>query len=1073
MVKRLTMLLAGLFITIGVALAQSQVSGTVTDENGEPIVGAAIRVVGTKTGTVTDGNGRFVLSAPANSQLEITYIGMLPKKVKAGQNVKVVLSTNNTQLDEVMVVAYGTQKKSAFTGSAAVVKSEDLAKHITTNVTDALVGTVSGLQMRGGTGQPGSGTGAMNIRGISSMYAGTEPLIIVDGAPYPASLSNISPNDIESVTVLKDAASAALYGARGASGVIIVTTKTGKNTEAEVSVDIKMGSNSRAVQDYDYITDPGAYYEAYYTQLHNYAMEKGVKDPLAWSNTQLLKQLKYNLYTVPNGETLIGANGKLNPNATLGHGYKYNGVNYYLLPDNWLDTAYKNSFRQEYNVNVKGSNNKISYYTSIGYLKDDGVVEYSGYDRFTARFKADYQAKKWLRTSANVGYVSSKTKSNPNMGTDYNSTNLMYYATMMAPIYPIYVRVKDANGNVMIKKDQYGNDAYDYGVPSNGYGGITRPFLATGNPLGANRYNETLADFNQLNGTFAADIYFTEQLKFNATSSITWGQTRYSWFTNPFYGPGVSTNGGLQKEFEHSMRQNHIQTLTYNNTFDKHSLTAMLGHEYYKSSLNDLSGNRTGCFNPDIRELNAFAKVVDASSYETGYNVEGYFANLLYNFDEKYYGSASFRRDATSRFASKPKDHRWGNFWSVGGAWLISKESFMQNTANWLDQLKLKISVGQQGNDNIPNYAYIDTYRIIKANDTQMAPKFNRLGNEDITWETTTNFNVGLEFSLWKSRLTGSLDVYSKKTSNLLFWLSVPESAGTRGYYGNLGDIRNTGVELNLAGAIIKTHDMEWDLNVNISHNATKILSLPKSKTEINGGFSESNGPRTYQNWFEEGGSLYNAFMPSYAGVNEKGEATYWVDEELKGSLSKPGKNYSSKTTDPNQASRYVHGSVLPDCFGGFGTSFRYKGFDLSLSFDYQIGGKVYDIRYANLMRPSASPRDAGHNIHKDYVKSWSSTNTGSDIPRWQYGDKYTTAVSDRFLTDASYLNFQSFTIGYTFKKGMIPFISKLRIYAAGENLGFISKRKGLDPRYSYDGNTTVSPYSPTRNISGGIQVSF
>lgn len=496
----------------------------------------------------------------------------------------------------------------------------------------------------------------------------------------------------------------------------------------------------------------------------------------------------------------------------------------------------------------------------------------------------------------------------------------------------------------------------------------------------------------------------------------------------------------------------------------------MVGHEYYKTTTKFLGAIAQGGFSPSIPEIDAFAKISDASSYKSGYNVEGYFGSAQYNYDQKYFASASFRRDASSYFA---KENRWGNFWSVGGAWLISKENFMQSSASWLNMLKLKFSVGQQGNDNIGAYAYTDLYDLVPTGSTSMGATFKRMGNPDITWETTTNYNLGVEFSLWEGRLSGNVDYYVKKTSDLLFWLSIPESSGTRGYYGNVGDIRNMGIEAVLTGAIIRTNNIDWTVSANLSHNKTKILSLPESKTSGMGGFNETNSTGMGGNWYEVGGPLYNAYCIEYAGVNEKGEALYWVDSELK-QAGAPGKNYSYTTTNPNEATYYKQGSILPKVFGGFNTTLRIHGFDASVSFDYQIGGKVQDFRYASLMSPNETSNGAGSAIHKDYAKSWSPNNTESNIPRWQFGDKYTVfSSSSRFLTNASYLNFQSFTVGYTFSKKWTKFVSKLRVYAAGENLCFWSARKGFDPRYSYDGNTSISTYSPARNISGGIQLTF
>ena len=1057
---------AAIAVSTSMAFAQSQISGKVTSsEDGSPVIGASIKVAGTNTGTVTDIDGNFSLNAPAGSKLEISYIGMVSKTVKAGRNLNIVMDSDNHSLDEVMVVAFGTAKKSAFTGSAAVVGSEELSKKVTTNVADALVGSVPGLQLRGGTGQPGDTQGKINIRGIASMYASTDPLIIVDGAPYSASLSNIPTEDIESVSILKDAASAALYGARGAAGVIIVTTKKGSNKEAKINVDMKWGSNSRAVPEYDVIKDPGQYYEAYYAQLYNrnfYGRGQSAEQANLNANKTMLSDLRYNVFTYPDNEQLIGLDGKINPHATLGRVVTgTDGKKYLMTPDDWANTLYNKSLRQEYNVSANGGTDRSTYYTSVGYLKDDGIIQQSGYERLTARLKADYQAKKWLKLGTNVGFVTSnQTQSSGLSSTSTLANNPFVFTSTLAPIYPLFIR--DENGNIM--KDDLGNDLYDFGSSSKF--GIVRPVLDNNNPMAELALNRVTANGHQLNASMSADIQITSFLKANLTSTLIWGQTNGHTYSNAYYGPKASVNGELQKESTESWRQNHTQTLTYYQDFGKHSVTVLLGHEYYKTNTRYLSATGQGGFTPSIQELAAFAKKLDSNSYRTAYNVEGYFGNAQYSYDDKYFGSFSYRRDASSRFA---KDHRWGNFWSIGGAWLISKESWFK--APWVDELKIKASIGQQGNDNIGNWAYIDLYTLSKTSDTSMAASFARMGNKNITWETTTNLNIGTEFSFFNRRLSGTIDFYSKKTTDLLFWLSIPESAGSRGYYGNVGDIRNNGIEVTLTGSIIRTKDLDWSVTANIAHNSTKILKLPESKIADNGGFNETSKLETTQYWYRVGGPLYNGYMPKYAGVNEKGEATYWVDEDAGG--GKHGTKYSYTTTNPNSASKYETGSLLPKAFGGFSTTVVYKGFDFTASFDYQIGGKVYDSRYASLMSPCDNSSAAGSAIHKDYLKSWSPNNTSSNIPRWQYGDNYTTALSDRFLTNASYFNFQSFTVGYSIPTQHIPFFSKIRVYCSGENLGFISARKGLDPRYSYDGGTTLNAYSPVRNISGGIQLTF
>lgn len=1073
MKERLLMLLACFFLSMELVWAQtSTVTGiVVSDEDGEPVVGASVLVKGTTLGTVTDIDGKFSIGNVPHSAkvLQISFVGMQTQEIAIKHGIiRVVLKSDSEMLDEVMVVAFGTQKKSSFTGAASVVSTEELSKHVTTNVANALVGTTPGLQLRGGSGAPGASQGNIKIRGIASMYAETDPLIIVDGAPYSASLSNIPQEDIESVTVLKDAASAALYGARGAAGVILVTTKNGKNKKAQISVDAKWGANSRAVQDYETINDPGRYYETIYGQYYNYyyyGQGQSMETANINANTTMLNHLGYNIYTVPEGQYLIGTDGRLNSNATLGRSYEANGETYYLINDNWRDAAYSTALRQEYNVSINGSMDKGSFYASLGYLDEDGIIEYSGFKRLSARFKADYQARTWLKMGANVAYTNSTTESNPNLGTSWNSTNLMYYTSRIAPIYPIYVRVLDQNGNPQIRIDENGNPQYDYGVAASNYPGLSRAFLPTGNPLGSNRYNDTTSKGSKLNGTFTLDVNFTDFLKFNATSTVDWGHTNASYYETSLYGPKVSVNGQIDKSQTDVIRQNHVQTLTYFDQFGRHNVNLLLGHEYYDTKTTYLYAYGQGVFTPDIQEINGAAKKVSSSSYTTEYNVEGYFGSMQYNYDDKYFASASYRRDASSRFA---KANRWGNFWSVGGAWLLNKEEFFN--VSWVDQLKLKFSIGQQGNDNIGNWAYTDLYSLTAASDTQMSASFYRIGNPDITWETTTNINVGVEFNLFNSRLTGSIDYYNKKTTDLLFWLSVPESAGSRGYYGNIGDIRNSGVELSLQGSVIRTRNIDWSLQFNISHNKDKILKLPESKTTELGGFTENSM------WYKEGGPLYNQFRAEYAGVNEKGEATYWVDAELgEGVTNRPGKNHDYVTTNPNNATKYEQGSSLPDAYGGFGTSLSAYGFDLSLSFDYQLGGHIYDSQYARLMSNITKAGDAGSAVHVDVLKSWSPNNTSSTIPRFQYNDQYTAAASNRWLTSASYLNFQSFTVGYTLPKSLVSSLglSKLRVYATGENLCFWSARKGLDPRYSYSANESINVYSPVRTIMGGIQLTF
>lgn len=1056
--------------------------GMVVDEaTGEPLIGATVMPIGTGRGVATDYDGKFTLNIPSKvKEVQVSYVGYTTIRTRIANNITIKLKTSAATLDDVMVVAFGTTTKEAFTGSAAVVNSKDLQTHTTSNVADALVGSVPGLQMRSTSGSPGN-SGSIKIRGISSIYSSTDPLIIVDGAPYPNSLNTIPQSDIASISVLKDAASAALYGARGAAGVIIVTTKKGSDRDSEIKVTARWGQNSRAVQDYDVIKSPAEWYETYYTSAYNYFLNgKGETPEKAWkdANVRTLRDAVYNVFSVPDGEMLIGQNGKINPKATLGNKIDYRGEKRYLIPDDWAEEGYKTGLRQEYGVSLNGGNERSSFYASLNYLNDNGILIPSKFDRINARVRADYRARKWLKIGANMSYTHSNSVGNPGIGTGGSAGNIMYFVGCAAPIYPVYVRSYDENGNPYIMQGEGGFPRYDYGVGT--YTNTKRPFTAPGNPIGSQAVDKTNTIYNGFNGTLNATVTFTDYLKLDVTSNVNWSDRQATYFGSMYNDINSAVNGKLSKTNYIDLRTNNTQTLTFDKDFNGHRINAMLGHEYYRDEGHYLFGQAEGGFSAEITELAAFAnRQINTTSYKSNYNVEGYFGSVQYNFNEKYYGSVSYRRDASSKFDKK---HRWGNFWSVGGAWIITKEKFMEKTSKWLDFLKLKVSIGQQGNDNLGNtsaenrkYSWTTILNLTIADKNHMSPVFNgTFANPKITWETTTNFNAGFEFGFFSNRLSGNIDFYNKHTNNLLFLLSVPESLGGSGYYGNMGAIRNTGVELSLTGAIIRLKDYDWTISMNLSHNRNKILSLPKDKTMVNGGFFESPC------WYEEGGPLYNYMTYAFAGVSDKGEALYYYDPNLIDSeggmiTSRPGKVKDPQyvTNNTGKASRYAVGCVLPKVFGGFSTSVRIKWFDITAIFDYSIGGKIMDQRYASLMGPNTSLSGGnGWNYHKDIHNAWTPENHNSEIPRFQLGDRYTNTASDRFLTNASYLNFQAFTVGFTFPKFWKE-IKHMRVFVSGENLCFWSKRKGFDPRYSFTGNVSVGSYSPMRTISGGLEVTF
>ncbi len=1070
MVRKIVLSIVAILSLSFVAMAQNkQVTGTVKDTGGNPIAGALILVDGTTNlGTVSEATGEFKLMAPSNGVLNVSFMGFKSMQVAIAGKTKldIVMEVDSKSMDEVVVTAFGQTTKEAFTGSAAVIKSDDIAKIQSSNVAQSLVGRVAGVQTSSSSGDL-TGKPSIRIRGFSSINASQSPLWVVDGVPYEGDLNNINPSDIESMTVLKDAASNALYGARGANGVIMVTTKKAKRGEAKVSFDAKWGVNSKALREYEVIKSPELYYETHYKALYNYHAEKSgtaMAYNLAASSLSgdATGGLGYNVYSVPEGQYLIGRNGKLNPNATLGNVVEYDGEKYMLLPDDWMDEAYSNSFRQEYNVNIAGANERSNFYASLGYLDNTGIIRSSELQRYTARLKADYQAKKWLKVGGNMSYAHFESSNgNSNEGSSSSTGNIFAFASQIAPIYPLYIRNADGSKKI----DKYGMEMYDYG--NKGNAGLVRPYLADANAMQVSWLDKEINEGNAFSANGFADFDIIDGLKFTVNGSTTIDETRVLSMSNPYYGQFVEQGGSLYRYHVRSWTYNFQQLLSYNKTFaEKHNMDVMLGHEYYRTLYYYLQAGKSMLYSYDSEEL--AGAVVDASaahSYTTDYNNEGYFFRGQYNYDERYFFSASYRRDASSKFHP---DNRWGNFWSVGASWIIDKENWFN--ADWVNLLKVKASLGSQGNDGISNNLYTDTYSV-ENNNGQVAVLFNTKGNKDITWETNTNLNIGAEFGFWDNRLAGSVEFFNRNTSDMLFYFTVPASLGYNGYYANVGDMYNRGIEFELNGDIIRTKNVTWSASLNMTNVSTKVTKLAEQfKTEnIDGKPGYIDG--SY--YVAEGVPLYSFYMREYAGVNEKGESTWWkdiVETNDKGEKVVTGREAS---TDYSNATRYLQKSALPKVYGGFSTSVSAYGFDASIAFTYQLGGLVYDSGYANFM--SSPYGSIGVNYHKDILNAWSADNTESTIPRFQYGDQYTTSTSDRFLTSASYLNIQNINVGYTLPSNITKKfgVSTLRVYLACDNVVYWSKRRGLDPRYSFSGSTNFANYAPIRTISGGLNIVF
>ncbi len=1069
--KKLFLLLLTVATIAMAASAQTRVvKGVVIQaSDNDPLPGATVMPIGGGSGASTNVDGQFSLTLPVNvTKLKVSYVGMETQTVNITPGEMVIkLATTGSQLDEVIVVAYGTAKKSSFTGSAAVVGSAEIEQLQVTNVLDALGGSVPGVQLTNASGAPGSENPTLRIRGITSINAGKDPLIIVDGVPYSGDLNNISTTDIESMTVLKDAASNALYGARGANGVILITTKKGKGANATVTFDAKWGCNSRATTDYNTITDPAQYYETYYKYLYNYAVNKNrlsATDAHNWVNNNIVNSsssntysLVYNAYTLPEGEGLIGVNGKLNPNAVLGNYITYGGEVYKITPDNWLDETYQKGFRQEYNLSVSNATDISSFYASISWLENGGIVSNSNYRRLTGRLAADIMAKPWLKVGGNLGFTRYKSAQLDEDGESASSGNVFAAATQVAPIYPMYVR--DAFGNV--KVDTYGNRVYDYGDGSNA--NLTRPVYSGSNAYGSANLDTNSYEGTAFNGTGFVEVRFLKDFKFTSNNNFYLDGTRYTMVTNPYYGMYKSSNGIVTKEQINSRSYTFQQLLNWTHAFGRHNVAALFGHENYWSKSDVLYGSRSGMFDPNNSELAGAITVQNTNSYDSQYNNEGYFFRGQYDYDSKYFGHFSYRRDASSRFHP---DHRWGGFWSFGAAWIINKEKFFE--AKWVDQLKLKASYGAQGNDNIGSYRYTNTYTIVNANGNPAAQP-NAMGNENITWEKVHNFNGGVEFAFFKERLSGSIEGFYRKTADMLFSFPLAPSYGFSSYYANVGDMRNSGIEIDLTGDIIKTKDLTWTVNANLTYYKNKITMLPDERKSMTvdgvDGFSSGSF------FYGEGVPMYTYHLKKYAGTNKAtGEPLYYKN------VTDADGNVTGRTvtTSYSDADYYLCGTALPSTYGGFGTSVKFKGFDFNIDFAYQIGGRMYDSDYASYMStPTSSSR--GTAMHKDLLNAWSVDNPTSNIPRLQFDDLYTTSSSDRFLISASYLSLRNINFGYTLPTSLVKKaqLSKIRVYVTADNVALWSARKGLDPRQSISGSSTNSYYAPMRTISGGINVEF
>jgi TonB-linked SusC/RagA family outer membrane protein len=1049
--KKIFILIALLFITGSLVIAQTvQITGTVTSkEDGTAIPGANITAKGTTIGTLTDVDGKYLINVPESATILVfSFIGMTNQEVEINGRkvIDVALTTNVVNIDEVVVIAYGTSTKSTFTGSVDKVKSDQIVKIQTASAAKALEGVAAGVQVTGGTGQPGSSAN-IRIRGIGSVNASSSPLYVVDGAPYDGSLNSINTNDIESISVLKDATSAALYGARGANGVIIITTKKGIAGKPRISLRTSLGAVSRAIPEYDRV-GPKDYYELMWEGWYNALVIASGFTPAnaaaaASGNTTsgIVNKLGgYNCYDLAN-DALVGLDGNLNHQAKL------------LYYDDWNDNLARTGLRQDYNLSLTGGSDKSSYFASVSYLNEEGMVKWSDYKRFTARIGAEGKVNKWLKMDASLS--GARSDQNGFLAEGTYTTNPFYYGRMMGPIYPIWQR--DTSGNIVM--DANNNRMFDLGGGTSIYkwAGHTRPYAPNSNLMLTLPLDERSTDLNTVSARVGTEITFLKDFKFRVSANTDMSNYFLTTYQNNQFADAEAVKGRSTKEYRKVDSYTFNQILSWNRIFGSHKVSLMVGHENYQYMWGNVSATRTG-FTIPTPQLVAGSVAEGSTSYADEYALEGYLFRGDYNYSDKYYFSGSFRTDGSSRFY---KDVRWGSFWSLGGSWRISKEPFIESNS-WINDLKIKASFGEQGNDDIGTYYGWQSLFSISGrnNGNYNGAIHSQLENRSLKWEKNANLNVGTEFALF-NRITGTIEYFIRNSSNLLFSVPLPQSTGISSKWQNIGSMNNKGFELTLGVDIFKAGNLKWNLELNATTYKNKITKMPLGSDgkpqEIISGTKK----------LSEGHSIYDFWLRGWAGVDPSdGSALYYKDiKDSEGNVT--GKE---TTKDQNAASYYYSGSSIPDIYGGITNSLTYKGFELSALVSYSLGGKMYDSNWAGLMHPGSF----GTAWSTDILDRWQKAGDVTNVPRLQ--NSYTAAFTpaSRYLISASYISLRNVTLSYSLPVSVASALdmSVLRIFATGDNLGLISKRKGMDPQQSFAGTADFT-YVPSRILSIGVNITF
>ncbi len=1097
--KKVFTLLLLCLVSIGLFAQDIEVSGIVVDGNGEPIVGATIQVPNTSLGTISDYDGLFELTVPESAKiLVVSYVGMQTQEVPVKKNVRVVLQESSIVMQDVVVTGYGNVSKGTYVASVSQVDSEAIEKKSPSEISKALAGEVAGVQVTNSSGQPGTNA-SIRIRGYGSVNSSTAPLYVVDGVPYGGDVSAIDPGDIASTSILKDAAATALYGSRGANGVILITTKKGTaGEEGKIEVDVKYGANMHLLPLYDVISTPEDYmrvsWQSLYTQAKNINNQPTSAKAAEFASANLFSSstipAKYNMWLYK-GKEATGAQ-LIQYNERTGDVLIRNGITRkdgYADLSSWEDEIFRIGQKAEANVKLHGGTDKTTYYTSFGYLKDEGYYQSSDFDRFNTNTNIQFEPKKWLKGSVNIGYAYT-TMNYPNQEGDGAMNNGFLYVNCVPAIYPVFLR--DENGN-RIEDPILGGYRYDYGDAAN----AGRPYGMGINPAGSLLLDkERITQHNlRVNGNFEVKLY--KDLKFIATLGAVYFNQKYADLTNKYYGDAANV-GRILNQSSNYFTFTATEMLEYNKILGDHTIRALAAHETHFVHSDSMYGYKNYTAQGGSLELSNAIQMsaIEGSSSEAA--MESALAQVTYDYAGRYVITGNYRADGSSKFA---KDYRWGHFGSVGAAWNFTNESFLEGV-DWLHDGKLRANWGVLGNQDIGSFLYTNHYSIQNVGG-QLAYVESFVGTPNLTWERSNQFDLGLEIGLSKY-VDLELDYFYKVTDNMIFTRAVAPSNGFTAVYTNDAKMLNQGVEFNINAHLVDTRNVKLDLRVNGAHYKNEMLQMPVD-------YYDANGNPVYvimSGAMSEGHSILDWYLPEYAGVNpETGEAEYWgyydankgdewgsanPAESLANGDGQPnyiGSVYKYQLENPDAdikrtkvkgsnsayaASTYSGKSSMPALRGGIIMNLEVYGVTLDVTCQYGLGGYGYDNTYAALMH---SDEAGSHNWHVDIRNAWvEKFNENTNVPRLSNGaDTYANMVSTRFLTSNNFFQLANVRLGYNFPKKLIEKIklNNLSLYVSGDNLAIATARRGYNPTSSFQGTSDQSQYTPLSTIMGGIKFQF